>query len=68
MRKSVRVKNKKSVNNLGYNFSLFNSQEVNETFEEEEATLRGNVNLSSLLLADGIFASVPIRSFSLLLY
>lgn len=68
MRKSVRVKNKKSVNNLGYNFSLFNSQEVNETFEEEEATLRGNVNLSSLLLADGIFASVPIWSFSLLLY
>lgn len=68
MRKSVRVKNKKSVNNLGYNFSPFNSQEVNETFEEEEVTLRGNVNLSSLLLADGIFVSVPIQSFSLLLY
>lgn len=62
------MKNKKSVNNLGHNFSLFNSQEVNETFEKEEVTLRGDVNLSSLLLADGIFVSVPIQSFSLLLY
>lgn len=48
--------------------SYLNSMELNGIFEGEEVALREDVNLSSLLLADDIFAFIPIYPFTLLLY